>query len=144
MCYNVTYMEDTGFKLGQYVISIDEIRAKAKGTEIEIPDWNPDSVITVRVRAVDMTPAVMQLRDMPNPLASAANKVFNGEGPAKDFMPELESFERMLPILDSVAKEALVEPTYNAIQEIYPLTLAQKFAIFKFAMGNMEQLESFR
>lgn len=122
------------------VITLEEIRAKALGSVIEISDWDGSGKISVRVRAVDMSPHFMKLKSMPNKLKASADGVFN---PAQNQDVEI-SMDEMLPILDGIAEGVLVEPTYAEIQEIYPLTLTQKLEIFKFAMGGIDNLNSFR
>jgi len=127
------------------VITIDEIRKRSEGIVIEIPDWVPNQTIAVRVKAVDMTPHMLKIEKLPNVLKASATEVFSGklQVPAKDGV-EMEDIEGMLPIIDGIAEAVMVEPTFEQIQAVYPLTLAQKMALFKFAMGGLDELDSFR
>jgi len=132
------------------VISIEEIKQKARGTVIEISDWEPGKKICVRVKAIDMTPHLLSMETLPNALKTSAHEVFNGKQSSGKQLDAIagavskESIEDMLPIIEGIVKEVLVEPTYDEIQAVYPLTLNQKIELFKFAMGGIEQLDSFR
>lgn len=132
------------------VISVEEIKQKALGTVIEISDWEPGKKICVRVKAIDMTPHILSMENLPNVLKASAHEVFNGKqsnGKQMDAIVgaiDKESIEDMLPIIDSIAKAVMVEPTFDEVQAVYPLTLTQKMEIFKYSMGGIEKLDSFR
>jgi len=142
------------------VITIEEIKERAKGVVVEIPGWSPGETIGVRLRAIDMTPHIMTLESMPNALKNAAFDVFEKtpsggkkggnqsqkKEPKVPVMPEsdMDDMKKMLPIIDAIAKECLVEPKWEEFQENYPLTMVQKMAIFEFAMAGVDSLESFR
>lgn len=136
------------------VITLEEIKERAKGTIVEIPGWVPGEKIGVRLRAVDLTPHIMQLQSIPNVLRSAALEVFD-KAPSKkgekskptaqsadDY--SIKDMERMLPIIDAIVKECLIEPEWEKFEQHYPLTIVQKMAIFRFAMAGLDALESFR
>lgn len=139
-------------------ITLDQIRERAQGDLVEIPDWTPGDTIHVRLRAVDFSPYLLQLDQLPNNLQKAAVEVFEGESTEEEAAKKLEaaaseeadgsssfkSVEKLLPMIESIAKEALAEPTYDEIQEVYPLTLAQKMAIFHHSMQGVGRLEKFR
>lgn len=129
-------------------ISLDEMRLKAQGTLVEIPDWTNNGTIDVRVKAIDMTPHIMSIDKMPNALKKSAVEAFEGKakGSQADLAKDIstDDMEHMLPIIEGVVKEVLVEPTYDDFQEIYPLTLQQKLVLFKMSMGGIEELDSFR
>lgn len=132
------------------VISLEEIKKKAEGVVIEIPDWTPGAQIAVRVKAIDMTPHIMKLEKMPNVLKVAATEVFNGSGKKTGKSDKaledigFENMDAMLPIIDGVVADVLIEPTFEEVQKVYPLTMEQKMVLFKFAMGGLEKLDSFR
>lgn len=136
------------------VITLEEIKERAKGTIVEIPGWVPEEKIGVRLRAIDLTPHLMQLQSIPNVLRSAALEVFDKTPSKKDgkSKPTAQSaddystkdMERMLPIIDAIVKECLIEPEWEKFEQYYPLTIVQKMAIFRFAMAGVDSLESFR
>jgi len=132
------------------VISLEEIKAKAEGTIVEISDWIPGKKIAVRVKAIDMTPHILKLDKLPNILKDSATEVFNGKQMSDKRIADLtnsmdqDSISKMIPILDGIVKEVLVEPKFDDIQAVYPLTLGQKMELFRIAMQGVEQLDSFR
>ena len=129
------------------VISLENIKAKAKGSIVKIPDWEPGKTINVRLRTIDVTPLMMEAGTIPDELSvEVANMMEKGEevDPEKLGADTKVNTKSFLPVLTAVAKEALVEPTYTEIEEIYPLTMQQKLAIFKFVTGGIEQIKPFR
>ncbi len=132
------------------VISLQEIKEKAKGVVISIPDWDGKGTIKVRVRHIDLTPALMETGVLPDELSAEVVTMFEGESKkgskkenTKAESPKIK-MEKLMPMMNTVVKEALVEPTYDEIQEIYPLTSPQKMAIFSFITGGVAQLKPFR
>lgn len=125
-------------------ISLEEIKAKAKGNLVEIPDWEPTKMIKVRLRMIDVTPLIMNSGAIPDELSVEVATMFE-EGKidrlSKDTKVKTSQFA---DTLDAIAKEALVEPSYEAINEIYPLTMQQKLAIFKYVTGGIELMKPFR
>lgn len=127
------------------VITLEQIRERARGEVIEIPDWDGRGTIKVRARKIDITPIAMQAGVIPNSLKVRAQEVFEGKVPKRLKNDEIElEMEKLIPALDAIAKEALVEPKYEDIQAILPLTLMQKLAIFQYVTKEVQQLESFR
>jgi len=127
------------------VITLEQIRERARGEVIEIPDWDGRGTIKVRARKIDITPIAMQAGVIPNSLKVKAQEVFEGKVPRRIKTDEITlEMEKLIPALDAIAKEALVEPRYEDIQAILPLTLMQKLAIFRYVTKEVQQLESFR
>jgi len=137
------------------VISIDEIKKKSKGEVVAIPDWNGRDEINVRLRMIDVTTHLLSSGTMPNELRSAVDEAF-AEGASEEEVREKvietqketfnrqDNMEKMVPVMNAVAKEALVEPTFDEIEEVYPLTLQQKLAIFEYVTRGMSDMKSFR
>lgn len=131
------------------VISLEQIKERAKGTVLEIPDWIPGKTIYVRVRAIDVTPHLMKAGTIPNELKAVAVEAFEGKDGTKvvEDMSNSElasNISKLMPVLDAIVEEALVEPKYSEVQKVYPLTLAQKMAIFNFVLSEVEDLKPFR
>lgn len=136
------------------VISLEEIKQRAHGTIIGIPDWdNSEEKISVRVRRIDLTTKVMRSKMMPNDLRIIASKAFESsnddlETLEDDIQQQLEQQDHKIDdfvnLLDNMCQEALLEPTFKEIQQIYPLTLVQKMAIFEWLMQEVKGLKSFR
>jgi len=134
------------------VTSLDEIRAQVEPEVIEIPGFKPGAVINVAVRSVELTPHLLRV-GIGNPLLDAAVKKAKEGKSLPEIEQELEAevdkvkertMDSILPIIDAVVKEALVEPTWDEIASIQPLTLSQKMAIFNYAVGDVVALRSFR
>lgn len=137
-------------------ISLDELTNLSKGEIIKLPPWEgiDRPYVPVRVKHIDFTKHLMGLDKMPNQLMKAAQEVFEGKDPQKDapdeekalnFLQEnKEQLEEMKPVITAMAKEALVEPTYEEFEETMPLTFGQKMAIFQYVVSGVKQVEPFR
>lgn len=119
------------------VTSLDDIRAQTEPQIVELPGFREGTYIYVKLRMVDITPRLMELR-IGNPLLAEAQKM------AKDGLTREEIAGRldhsagakdMLPLLDEIAKESMVDPTHAEITAIHPLTLMQKVKVFEYATG---------
>lgn len=135
---------------GENAISIDEIKKKAKGNLIEIPDWEPDKTIKVRLKSIDVSPILMESGAIPDELSLEVSTMFGDKEEGKESKTPKSaeqvkgSLKKFMPVLDAVAKEALAEPTYEEINEIYPLTIQQKMAIFSYVMEGVGKFKPFR
>jgi hypothetical protein len=132
------------------VISLEEISNIAKGEVISIPGWKRGTTINVRVKPIDVTPRLAKMRaGIPNPLKKDAEEVFEGTEKeqmvkAKTTGEEVMAQASTQEALTEIATEALVEPTYEAISKIMPLTTDQKLAIYLWLLGGVQQLSPFR
>lgn len=114
---------------------------------VPIPAWDNENEIHVRLRRVTLL-SIIQSGQIPNDLLGVAQKVAlkrqgTPESPIKQDDPDEVS--RFHQLLDEVAKQALVEPTYDEIVEhVAPLTDQQRLAIFTFATSGVKALTSFR
>jgi hypothetical protein len=142
-------------KIIEKAISLEEIKTKAEGILVEIPDWEPKKMIKVRLRSIDVTPILMETGVFPDELSVEVATMFEGadavkktSSPKKDDVKVKDDvklkMEKFIPVLNSIAELALSEPTYEEIQKVYPLTFQQKLAIFTYIMGGIEKLKPFR
>lgn len=133
------------------VTSLDEIRAQAEPDVITIPGFKPGATINVAIRMVDLTPYILET-GVGNPLIAVAVKKAQEGKTKEEISREVEQeatrkvldLKTMIPAIDAVVKEALVQPTWDEITAICPLTLDQKIAIFNHATGDIGGLSSFR
>jgi len=134
------------------VISIEEIQKLAAGEIIDIPGWVPNTTISIRVRRIDITPQLLASGTLPNVLRSAAADQFKKDesedseksnAMATDLLGDGELSE-LLPLIESVCRDAMVEPTFDEVQKIYPMILNQKMAIFSYITAEVAGLDSFR
>lgn len=134
------------------VTPIEEIEAQIEPEIIEIPGFKAGATISVMVGPVELTPEILALL-MANPLVSMATKrakegkatAETEEEMARDLKAHGgERFAELMPVMDAIAREALLQPTYEEIRAIRPLTFFQLIAIFTHAIGNMGELGFFR
>lgn len=126
------------------VTTLEEIRLQAQPEIIEIPGFRMNSVINIKIRLIDLTPKLLELR-IANPMLIEAQKLAQGGMSREEVASKLDnsSFTDILSLLDVIVREAIVEPTYEEIIAIHPLTLPQKLKIFTHVIGE-GTLDSFR
>ncbi len=139
--------------MGRKVTSLDAIRQQAAPEVIEVPGFRPGTTICVSVKPVDISSALMEA-NLPNPLLEAAAEQARKAGANLEEIEErvgeiagaagLEGFQSMRPLIDLVVKRALVEPTWEQIEQIEPLHVEQKLAIFEHVTGGLDRVKSFR
>lgn len=130
--------------------SLDEIRAQSQPYLLELPGFKPGTSINVIVRPIDITSTLLEA-GISNPLMGRVmEKVRQGhskEDIAEDIAADAENkgsaLASMVPMLEQVARDALVEPTYEEITTITPLTLAQQLKILEAVSGD-DTMSSFR
>ena len=132
------------------VTSLEEIRAQAEPEIIEIPGFRPGATISVAVQMVDLTPFILET-GVGNPLLAVAMKKAQEGKTKEEIEQEVEQeagngldMKALMPAVDAIVKEALVQPSWEEITAIHPLTLDQKLAIFNHATGDTGRLASFR
>lgn len=138
-------------------ITLAEIKKKSEGELIEIPDWNGRDTIWVRVRSVDVTAHLLEAGSLPNEVKMAVDEAFDSGAQSEEDLKRIRSklsegseqnqqdrLRKMLPMLNAIAKEALIEPTYDEVNEVYPLNIQQKLAIFEYSTKGIDSMASFR
>ena len=134
-------------------ISVEDLKEYGKGKLLQIPSWEDvdRDYIVVKVRTVDFTPHLMELEHLPNELMAAAQEVFKGKDKkpdaekAKEFLDNnSKQLKDMMPIIDAVVEEALLEPTWEDFEDHKPLDFQQKMAIFENVIRGVKQVEPFR
>lgn len=139
-------------------ITLTELKLKSKGTLIDIPDFEDEKTIKVRVKKVDFS---KQLLNGKYNLASFLSGSITGklaklnenddierekiirEEMEKD-SENNESIEDIFNMIDVICKECLIEPTWLEFEEIYPLTINQKYSIFRWVISGIKDLQPFR
>ena len=94
------------------VTKIEELKKLSKGIEVELPGWDETPFICKLKR-----PSLLNLAgngQIPNELLNAAYIVFNGSSDKRDVVSLKERNE----LFTIVAKAAMVEPTFEELQEI--------------------------
>ncbi len=135
------------------VTSMEEIRGQVNEDIITIPGFTMGSTINVRILPVDLTSLMLE-HDFNNPLAEILGDKLKPDMTNKqrqrlvektmtNKQQRAENLKKMLPMLDAVCEQVLVEPTWAEFVEVKPLTMAQKLAIFNNATG-VSDLSPFR
>lgn len=130
------------------VTPIDEIRAQAEPDVIEIPGFKPGTTINVAVQPVlQLTPRLLAA-GLANPLLMSIREKAKTGAKAEDLEHEAgvaideKGAEALVVFLDLIARETLIEPTYDQIAAIHPLTFEQDLAIANYVIGNLGDLEA--
>lgn len=133
------------------VATIEELKKIGEGEIIELPPFDNGKTIKVRIRKPDITMMIFKGK-IPNPLMKMAMKIAgekvddNKKDDKEDKKePDIEEAQRYFQLLELVAKNCLLSPTYDEIEEYAGgLSLQQLVAIFNYAQLEVNDLSSFR
>lgn len=116
---------------------LSEIKKYADGFELEIPGWDADKPVKVKLRR----PSIMALAaqgGIPNPLLGAAEKLFRAG-------PDKAGLKDMADVLLIIVKAALVSPSYEDLDAAgLQLTDQQMLYIYNFCQTGVDALRRFR
>lgn len=111
----------------------------ARGEVLALSGWTADRPFYARVRRASLT-GMIRLGRIPNPLMSAAQRLFEGAGSRA-----AAGFEDVAKVVQLVAREALVEPTAQELDAMgLELTEQQVAQLYNYALRGVTQLRSFR
>ena len=128
---------------GLQITGIDELKSYASGTVVELPSFSEGQPFVARLKRPSLLGMVKQGK-IPNTLLVRANELFVQAGAGFD-VEEENMMEQMFDVLDLMAGETFVEPTYKEIKEAgIQLTDEQLMFIFNYAQQGVRALESFR
>lgn len=128
---------------GLQITSIDELKSYANGTVVELPSFSEGQPFVARLKRPSLLGMVKQGK-IPNTLLVRANELFVQTEAGFD-VEEENMMEQMFDVLDLMAGETFVEPTYKEIKEAgIQLTDEQLMFIFNYAQQGVRALESFR
>lgn len=128
---------------GLQITSIEELKSYANGTVVELPSFSEGQPFVARLKRPSLLGMVKQGK-IPNTLLVRANELFVQAGAGFD-VEEENMMEQMFDVLDLMAGETFVEPTYKEIKEAgIKLTDEQLMFIFNYAQQGVRALESFR
>lgn len=125
------------------VTTLTELKSYAKGAIVELPSFADGQSFVARLKRPSMLGMVKQGK-IPNTLLVKANELFVQGGAGVD--PEEENMmDEMMGVLELMAQETFVEPTYEDIKESgVELTDEQLMFVFNYAQQGVKALESFR
>jgi hypothetical protein len=122
------------------ITSIEQLKDIAKGQIVELPSFGDGSPFVCRVKRASLLGLAVN-GAIPNSLLAAANQVFFGKSSNKQEV----DFKETGKVFEIVAKDCLMEPTYDQIKEAgLTLTDDQIVALFNFSQEGLRALEPFR
>ena len=129
--------------VGLKLTSIEELKKYANGTVVELPSFSEGQPFVARLKRPSLLSMVKQGK-IPNTLLVRANELFVQTGAGFD-VEEENMMEQMFDVLELMASETFVEPTYDELKEAgIQLTDEQLMFIFNYAQQGVRALESFR
>nr|DAX35072.1 MAG TPA: hypothetical protein [Bacteriophage sp.] len=125
------------------VTSIEDLKNYANGTVVEMPPFAEGQLLIARLKRPSILGMAKQGK-IPNSLLVKANELFLQNGAGLDAEEE-DTMKQLYDVLDLIAKETLVEPTYEEIKSVgLELTDEQMMFLFNYSQQGVKALESFR
>lgn len=126
------------------VTSIEELKQYSTGgAVVELPCFAEGQPFVARLKRPSLLGMVKQGK-IPNTLLVRANELFVQDGTGFD-PDEQDMMSQMFDVLELLASETFVEPTYSEIKKAgIELTDEQMMFIFNYAQQGVKALESFR
>lgn len=125
------------------VTSIEDLKNYANGTVVEMPSFAEGQPLIARLKRPSILGMAKQGK-IPNTLLVKANELFLQNGAGLDAEEE-DTMKQLYDVLDLIAKETLVEPTYEEIKSVgLELTDEQMMFLFNYSQQGVKALESFR
>nr|DAP60054.1 MAG TPA: hypothetical protein [Caudoviricetes sp.] len=125
------------------VTSIEDLKNYANGTVVEMPPFAEGQPLVARLKRPSILGMAKQGR-IPNTLLVKANELFLQSGAGLDTEEE-DTMKQLYDVLDLIARETLVEPTYEEIKSVgLELTDEQMMFLFNYSQQGVKALESFR
>lgn len=125
------------------VTSIEDLKNYANGTVVEMPPFAEGQPLIARLKRPSILGMAKQGK-IPNSLLVKANELFLQNGAGLDSEEE-DTMKQLYDVLDLIAKETLVEPTYEEIKSVgLELTDEQMMFLFNYSQQGVKALESFR
>ncbi len=125
------------------VTNIEDLKNYASGTIVEMPPFAEGQPLIARLKRPSILGMAKQGK-IPNSLLVKANELFLQNGAGLDAEEE-DTMKQLYDVLDLIAKETLVEPTYEEIKSVgLELTDEQMMFLFNYSQQGVKALESFR
>lgn len=135
------------------ITTLEELKKIGEGEIVELPAFENGTKLIARLRKPNVTTMIINGK-IPNPLIEVAmNMTEKGridlykenQDDNSEKAIDIEKTKRYFEFLNIVAKECLVSPTFNEIQEyVGGLNIEQLIEIFKYSQSEVENLKSFR
>lgn len=125
------------------ITTIEELKGYSNGNVVELPPFGEGQRFFARLKRPSLL-GMVKRGIIPNSLLTVANNLFVESGAGFD--PEEESMmEQLFDVLDLIANETFVEPTYKDMKDAgIELTDEQIMFIFNYGQQGVKSLEPFR
>lgn len=125
------------------ITTIEQLKQYSSGVIVELPPFAEGKPFFAKLKRPSLLGMVKQGK-IPNTLLVRANELFVQDGTGFD--PDEENMmAQMFDVLELMAQETFVEPTYSEIKDAgIELTDEQMMFIFNYAQQGVRALESFR
>lgn len=128
------------------IVSIQDLREKAKGDVVTIPGFADGEFLEVRIKRPSLMEMVVAGK-IPNPLLASASKLFKDgvNDVLKTSKNDGVEFKEFAETIHCVVKESLVEPSYEELKENeIELNDMQLLYIYNYVVDGVDRLRSFR
>lgn len=121
--------------------SIESLNKIAEGEVVSLPPFVDGQEFCARLKRPSFL-GMVQSGKFPNALLNTANELFSKTD--KKSTGEQTSLQEISEIVLIVLKEAMLEPTYQQLEEIgLQLTDEQQMAIFQYTQTGLKKLSTF-
>ena len=125
------------------VTELSKLIESAKGEIVQLPGFTEDVPFFARVRKPSLL-GLVKAKKIPNNLLVKTNELFVQDGTGFD-TDDTNMMEDLCDVLDVIAQETLVEPSYNDLEKNgVELTDQQRTALFSYSQQGVKALEPFR
>lgn len=125
------------------VTSLEDLKQYAKGSVVKLPPFANKQPFVARLKRPSLLGMVKHGK-IPNELLIKANELFIQDNAGFDPV-EKDMMSQMFDVLDLIAEETFLEPTYDEIKDSgIELTDEQMMFIFNYSQQGVKALESFR
>lgn len=125
------------------ITTIEQLKQYSSGVIVELPPFAEGQPFFAKLKRPSLLGMVRQGK-IPNTLLVRTNELFVQDGTGFD-PDEQDMMSQMFDVLELMAKETFVEPTYEQMKDAgVELTDEQMMFIFNYAQQGVRALESFR
>ena len=122
------------------ITSIEEMMRQGGAAEVQISGWNGERDITVMLKRPSLY-AMAAAGHIPNPLLPVADGLFMANGATI----QKSRFDETAKMIELIAKEALVKPTFDELTEAGLMLTDQQYnEIYAYVLRGPVGLDRFR
>lgn len=126
----------------EQVTSLEQLKQYANGNIVRLPDFAEGQPFIAKLKRPSILGMAKQGK-IPNSLLVKTNELFVQSGSLDT--EENSMMQEIYDVIDLIASETFVEPTYNEIKSTgIELTDEQMMFIFNYSQQGVKALESFR